>query len=432
MSTFNDDKSTQILFDLSSIDSNSDKNPKFDDESANNDDKIPGANVNKPGLDSNSKDDTNPDLSNKNQNLFSSSPALINIQSDMISTTATAALPSSTTVVNPKFEDNDDSVGNILRVTTTISKSVDIFDKDDSDKDSLRPSPDETTTTTTVAAAEAETTTTTTPKTTETKTTASKITTAITTTAIITTTTTTILETDPSSIDNPVQSGLSIPGQPINNLDSKISLATTTATSTTASTTTKVVTASDDAFYDQDSSTSDPTTTTKKKKRRPTTTTTTTTVSTASDDYDIEATSESTTTTTITTTTRKKQRRRTTTTTTANPITSSDGAYYDIDPYESTPSTTATPSTIPYPTRPPKFVPEFGSTNSGKDVDDSNEKRGVVELKPQPQGELGSISNFGNRNPNLENRNPNVDNRYPGDKNHRFVNNMNFDVSGIF
>ena len=424
MSTFNVDKSTQILFDLSSKDSNSDKNPKFDDESADNDDK--------PGLDSNSKDDTNPDLSNKNQNLFSSSPALINIQSDMISTTATAALPSSTTVVSPKFEDNDDSVGSILRVTTTISKSVDIFDKDDSDKDSLRPSP--VATTTVAAAAAAETTTTTTPKTTEIKTTASKITTAITTTAI-TTTTTTILEKDSSSIDYPVQSGLSIPGQPINNLDSKISstltTAATTATTTTA-TTTKAVTASDDAFYDQDSSTSDPTTTTTKKKKRRPTTPTTTTVSTASDDYDIDSTSESTTTTTTTTTTTRKKQRKRTTTTTANPITSSDGAYYDIDPYESTSSTTATKSTTPYPTRPPKFVPEFGSTNSGKDVDDSNEKRGVVELKPQPQGELGSISNFGNRNPNLENRNPNVDNRYPGDKNHRFVNNMNFDVSGIF
>ena len=413
MSSFNVDKSSQILFDLSTVDSNSAKNPKFDDESSNNDDKKSGANVDKTGLDSNSKDNTNPDLSNPNQNPFSSSPALINIQSDMISTT-TAALPSSTTVVSPKFEDNDDSVGNILRVTTTISKSVDVFDKDGSDKDGLRPSPVAITTTTTPKTT--ETTITTTETTTTSKTTTATAATTITTTAITkTTTTTTILENNSSSIDNPVQSGLSIPGQPINSLDYKIS----SSTATTATTTTRKATASDDAFYDQDSSTSDPTiTTTKKKKRRPTTTTTTT-LSTASDDYDIDSTSEST-----TTTTRKKQRRRTTTTTTTtNPITSSDGAYYDIDPDES--STRATSrSTTPFPTKPPKFVPEFGSTNSGNDVDDSNEKRGVVELKPSPQGELGSVSNFGNRNPNL-------DNRYPGDKNHRFVNNMNFDVSGM-
>ena len=185
-------------------------------------------------------------------------------------------------------------------------------------------------------------------------------------------------------------------------------------------------------------------TTSRKHKTRTTTTTTTTSSSinelTTSEEsyYDLDSTAESTTTTTSK---KPKQRRRsssTTTTTTTiqlNDPTPSDESYYEDDLSSSNPAAAATPLvTTPsttYPTRSPKFVPNFGVTSPSSSNDDSNEKRGVVELKPLPPGEHGPVSNFDNRFPGSDFGSvSNPDNKYPGDKNHRFVNNANGDFNG--
>jgi hypothetical protein len=218
----------------------------------------------------------------------------------------------------------------------------------------------------------------------------------------------------------------------------------TTTTTITTTTMTNDLSSTDEAYYDQESSSESSTSTAtenrpKPKKTRSTTTTTTTrtkTTTTTSNDlsstdeayYDQESTSESSTTTT---TTKKPRRRPTTTTTTSTKqkdVTTSDDTYYDIDSLKlvSTASSLETTSTTTtYPTRSPKFVPDFGATVPGSSIDETNEKRGVVELKPPPPSEHGPVSDLGNRV-----QVSNLDNRFPGDKNHRFVNNFNLDQSG--